>query len=133
MFNQIPCKQYIEHRQELIAAFKEVRQQTLNLTATLSAEDMQIQSMPDASPAKWHMAHTSWFFEAFILTKFEPDFSWHDPMYPKLYNSYYNALGVPFSRPKRGMITRPSVSEVRDYREHINGRITKLLTDSLSF
>jgi len=129
IMNQIGCDKYTEHRQELIAAFKEVRQQTLNLTSTLSAEDMQIQSMPDASPTKWHMAHTSWFFEAFILAKFQSGFSWHDPMYHKLYNSYYNALGEPFSRAKRGMITRPSVDEIRDYRENINARMTTLLTE----
>ena len=130
MINQIPCDQYLEHRQELITAFKAVRQQTLNLTATLSDEDMQIQSMADASPAKWHLAHTSWFFEAFILAKFEPDFSWHDEIYHKLYNSYYNALGEPFSRPKRGMITRPSVNEIREYREVVNARMSTLLANA---
>lgn len=127
--NCIAQNQYLERRQTLIAAFTAVRQQTLNLTASLSAEDMQIQSMPDASPGKWHLAHTSWFFEAFILAKYQKGFSWFDPLYPKLYNSYYNALGEPFARPKRGMITRPGVKKVWEYRADVYARMMQMLSD----
>ncbi len=114
--NALPRERYIEHRDELILAFKAAREQTTTLTSSLSAEDMQLQSMPEASPGKWHLAHTSWFFEAFILAQFQYDFSWHDPLYPQLFNSYYNAMGELFPRPVRGMISRPGLSEIIGYR-----------------
>lgn len=127
LVNRISTSQYVQHRQELISAFNAVRQQTLVLSSALSAEDMQIQSMPDASPTKWHLAHTSWFFEAFILANYLLGFCWHSPMYHKLFNSYYNALGEPFDRHRRGMISRPSLKEVLDYRDDINKKIEGLL------
>ena len=72
--------------------------------------------MPDASPVKWHLAHTSWFFETFILEHFEPDFRAFDPAFRVLFNSYYNAIGAKHPRPQRGLITRPSLARVLAYR-----------------
>jgi ergothioneine biosynthesis protein EgtB len=111
----------------LIDAFQAVRQQTLNLTTPLSAEDMQLQSMPDASPGKWHLAHTSWFFEAFVLARFESGFTWHNELYAQLFNSYYNAMGDQFPRPKRGMISQPGLGDIFKYREVITESMTRLL------
>ena len=126
MVNQLPQQDYVNHRSALIIAFREVRQQTENLTAPFSAEDMQIQSMPDASPGKWHLAHTTWFFEAFILAKFENEFCWHNPLYAQLFNSYYNAMGDQFPRPDRGMISRPGLNDILDYRRVITDRMLHL-------
>ena len=118
---------YTDHRAELIQAFKDVRGHTTALTASLSAEDMQLQSMPDASPGKWHLAHTSWFFEAFILARFKPGFNWHQPVYAHLFNSYYKVMGEPFPRPDRGMISRPGLAEIRQYRQAVDEQMLQLL------
>lgn len=125
--NTLPRDRYPDHRDDLIQAFKAARAHTTTLTSSLSAEDMQLQSMPDASPGKWHLAHTTWFFEAFILAQFQTDFSWHDPLYPQFFNSYYNAMGEQFPRPERGMISRPGLSEIFRYRQDIAGRMLQLL------
>lgn len=125
--NDLPAIKYAEYRSELTQAFIDVRDYSINLTTSLSAEDMQLQSMPDASPTKWHLAHTTWFFEAFILAKHQSDFAWHDPLFAQLFNSYYNAMGDPFPRPKRGMISRPTVDEVIEYRLDVNSRMLTLL------
>ena len=125
--NDLPQSSYLEFRDELIQAFKQVREHTTSLTASLSAEDMQIQSMPDASPAKWHLAHTTWFFETFILAKFQDGFEWHNPLYASLFNSYYNAMGEQFPRPKRGLISRPGLDEVQNYRNEITKKVVRLL------
>ena len=127
LVNQIASNQYHEHRDLLINAFKAVRQQTINLTAPLSAEDMTLQSMPDASPGKWHLAHTSWFFEAFILAQFKPGFTWHNELFAQLFNSYYNAIGDQYPRPERGMISRPGLGEILDYRDVITEAMASLL------
>ncbi len=124
--NTLSPNRYADHRDDLIGAFTNVRQHTLDLTSTLSAEDMQLQSMADASPAKWHLAHTTWFYEAFILAQSDPDFAWHEPLFAELFNSYYNAMGDPFPRPKRGLISRPGLDQIHAYREHINLQIVQL-------
>lgn len=110
--------------------FQAVRDQTLALAAPLSEADCQAQSMPDASPAKWHLAHTTWFFETFILERFEPGFQPFDPAYRMLFNSYYQGVGEAYPRPQRGLITRPGLTEVKAYRAHVDGRIANLLTQS---
>ncbi len=125
--NNIPQSQYIEHRDDLVMAFKGVRDRTLALTATLSAEDMQLQSMPDASPGKWHLAHTSWFFEAFILAQYQSNFNWYKPLFARLFNSYYNTMGEQHPRPSRGMISRPSLGEIKRYRQAVNEDMLELL------
>ena len=125
--NILDTNEYPDNRDLLIDAFQATRQQTLDITAPLSAEDMQLQSMPDASPGKWHLAHTSWFFEAFILARFESSFEWHNELYAQLFNSYYNAMGDQYPRPKRGMVSRPGLGEILEYREVINKNMANLL------
>lgn len=100
--------------------YRNVRQTSLALAAPLSAEDCAIQSMPDASPVKWHLAHTTWFFETFVLVPHVPGYRPFDPAFGYLFNSYYNAIGERHPRPERGMLSRPSLDEVRAYREHVD-------------
>jgi ergothioneine biosynthesis protein EgtB len=111
----------------LIDHFLQVRAETLARVAPLSAEDCQVQSMPDASPAKWHLAHTTWFFETFVLERFEPGFEPHDPVFRTLFNSYYQALGPQHPRPERGLITRPGLAAVLAYRTAVDRRLLALL------
>ena len=107
--------------------FRAVREVTRGLAAPLSPEDCAIQSMPDASPVKWHLAHTTWFFETFILSKAEPDRAPFNPAFRVLFNSYYNSVGDKHPRPQRGLITRPSLDEVLAYRSHVDERILALV------
>ena len=113
--------------QALITAYRAVRAHTESLAAPLSAEDACAQSMPDASPAKWHLAHTTWFFETFVLERFEPGFAPHAAAYRVLFNSYYNAVGDKHPRPQRGLLTRPSLDEVRAYRAAVDRRVLTLM------
>ncbi len=113
----------------LLQRFKAVRDMSVSLTASLSAEDCAAQSMPDASPAKWHLAHTTWFFETFILESFEPDFQPFHNAFRVLFNSYYNGIGEKYARHQRGLLTRPSHAEVLAYRENVDARMAKLLTN----
>jgi ergothioneine biosynthesis protein EgtB len=100
----------------LLARYHVVRQMTEQLARPLSPEDCQIQSMPDASPVKWHLAHTTWFFETFVLAAHAGDFKTHHPSFVYLFNSYYNAVGDRLPRARRGLITRPTLTEVYAYR-----------------
>ena len=114
----------------LARRFEAVRAATERLVSPLSAEDQTPQSMPDASPVKWHRAHTTWFFETFVLEKAHAPF---DATYRVLFNSYYNTVGEQYTRADRGLLTRPGVSEVAAYRAHVDERILDLLThDALS-
>lgn len=99
--------------------FLSVRSLTEALAAPLSAEDQTVQSMPDASPTKWHLAHTTWFFETFVLRQHAVGYRVFDPSYEYLFNSYYEAVGPRHPRPQRGLITRPGVEEVLAYRRHV--------------
>ncbi|UUZ64296.1 ergothioneine biosynthesis protein EgtB [Polaromonas sp. P1-6] len=112
---------------DLEQRFQWVRGQTELLAKPLSAEDCQLQSMPDASPAKWHLAHQTWFFETFVLERFEPSFKPFDAGFRVLFNSYYNGVGNQYPRPKRGLISRPSLQEVLAYRAQINERVLNVL------
>jgi ergothioneine biosynthesis protein EgtB len=107
--------------------FASVRQHSLGLAAPLSAEDQCIQSMPDASPTKWHLAHTSWFFEAVVLIPHLPGYVEFDPRFAHLFNSYYESLGPRHPRPQRGLLTRPSLTQVHAYREHVDAAVQHLL------
>lgn len=107
--------------------FREVRDRTEELSAPLSAEDQVVQSMPDASPTKWHRGHTTWFFEEFVLSRWAAPYEPVDPRFRYLFNSYYEAVGPRQPRPRRGMITRPSVTEVGDYRRAVDDRVVDLL------
>ena len=107
----------------------DVRALTERLAAPLSAEDQTVQSMPDTSPTKWHRAHTTWFFETFVLGA---DHVPYDPSFAFLFNSYYEAVGPRHARPERGVITRPGVAEVTAYREHVDAAVRSLLDGELS-
>src|ERR1700742_3664565 len=107
--------------------FARVRALSRALAAPLSDADATVQSMDDASPAKWHLAHTSWFFETFILRDHVPGYRLFDDRWPFLFNSYYEAEGARYARPKRGMITRPSLDEALAYRVHVDGAIERAL------
>ena len=112
--------------------YASIRAATLALATPLSDEDCVIQSMPDASPVKWHLAHTSWFFETFVLTPHLPGYRAFDPAFRMLFNSYYNAVGDKHPRPRRGLISRPSRSEVVAYRQHVDAGMHELLQRSES-
>jgi ergothioneine biosynthesis protein EgtB len=114
----------------LRAFFSATRAHSVALTAGLSVEDCGAQSMPDASPAKWHLAHTTWFFETFILERFEAGFKPFDPAFRVLFNSYYNGVGEKFTRAQRGLLTRPALNEVLAYRSNVDARMLKLLAVS---
>jgi ergothioneine biosynthesis protein EgtB len=113
--------------------FRLVRAATLALSEPLSPEDYVVQSMPDASPAKWHLAHTTWFFEEFVLQHAVPGYKFHDDQFRYLFNSYYNTVGPMHSRPHRGLLSRPTVEQVLAYRARIDERMNVLLQrDDLS-
>ena len=112
---------------DLARRFSHIRGQTEALAAPLSAEDCQLQSMPDASPTKWHLAHLTWFFETFILEKYERSFKPFDASFRVLFNSYYTGIGERYPRPKRGLISRPSLDQIYKYREQVDDRVLRLL------
>ncbi|WP_304219107.1 ergothioneine biosynthesis protein EgtB [Phenylobacterium aquaticum] len=111
----------------LAARYAEVRLASEALVAHLSPEDLAAQSMPDASPSKWHLAHTTWFFETFLLGPQLADYAVFDPRYGYLFNSYYEALGARQPRPQRGLLTRPGLDEVLAYRAHVDAGMARLL------
>jgi ergothioneine biosynthesis protein EgtB len=112
----------------LLKRFHEVRDFTDGLARGLAPEDCVVQSMPEVSPTKWHLAHTTWFFETFILKKWVPDYQPEIPEYAYLFNSYYNAAGDMHRRDLRGLISRPTVEETRRYRASIDASIDSLLS-----
>ena len=105
--------------------YKLIRDTTVALTGPLSAEDCAIQSIADASPAKWHLAHTTWFFETFVLQPHVPGYRIFDPGYGYLFNSYYNGIGERHPRPERGLLSRPSLDEVLAYRRHVDEEVSE--------
>src|SRR5712671_6597811 len=110
--------------------FRIVRAETERRAAPLSPEDQVIQSMPDASPIKWHRAHTTWFFEQFVVAPNVPSYQGYDPRFAFLFNSYYVAAGPRYARPKRGLVTRPDAADVARYRGHVDGVMECLLADA---
>ncbi len=115
------------HTTTLAERYDDVRAASLALALPLSDEDCAIQSMPDASPVKWHLAHTSWFFETFVLAASVAGYTAFDPTYRMLFNSYYNAVGDKHPRPQRGLLSRPSRAEVVAYRRHVDAAMRSLL------
>lgn len=116
----------------ILERFSQVRAVTTLLASPLSEEDVVVQSMPDASPAKWHLAHTTWFFETFVLQAARPGSSSFHPQFSYLFNSYYNAVGKRHARAQRGLLTRPSLAEVQHYRLSIDLAVEKLAESDLS-
>ncbi len=116
----------------LIDHYNKVRQHSLRLAEPLSDEDCGAQSMPDASPVKWHLAHTTWFFETFILESMEAAFTPFHPAFRVLFNSYYNGVGEKHPRAQRGLLTRPGMAQVRAYRIDVDARIARLLAGELA-
>ncbi|MFO7477285.1 MAG: ergothioneine biosynthesis protein EgtB, partial [Methyloceanibacter sp.] len=102
------------------------------LAAPLSDEDQVVQAMDDASPTKWHLAHTTWFFEAFLLSRFLPGYRVFDERFEYCFNSYYESVGPRHPRPKRGLLTRPSAEEVRTYRAYVDEALGRLLETQLA-
>ncbi len=119
---------FVGTRQQLTEALLAVRRHTAALALHLSAEDQCVQSMPDASPTKWHLAHTTWFFEVLVLQAHQPGYQAFDARFFYLFNSYYEALGPRHARHQRGLLTRPSVPEVMAYRAHVDVALQQFMT-----
>jgi ergothioneine biosynthesis protein EgtB len=114
---------------QLQRRYQEVRAHSIALTATLSAEDQAVQSMPDASPSKWHLAHTTWFFETVVLMRHISGYMPFDDAFQFLFNSYYEVLGPRHPRPQRGLLTRPSLDDVHTYRQHVDDAMLRVLAN----
>src|SRR5436309_6547635 len=119
-----------DDRDWLRERFAAVRGDSEALAANLSPEDQAIQTMPDVSPTKWHLAHTSWFFETFILVPLDPAYRVFDPAFAYLFNSYYEAVGPRHPRPERGLLSRPTVDAVLAYRDHVTNAMTRLIEEA---
>ena len=112
---------------DLADAYTRIRRFTESLVAPLETEDYVIQSMPDVSPTRWHLAHTTWFFETFVLADGAPGYKRFNPAFTDLFNSYYNAVGEQFPRDRRGLLSRPTVREVFAYRKHVDDHMNEWL------
>ena len=113
----------------LALRYKDVRRRSLDLCKPLQLEDFGVQPMVDASPPKWHLAHITWFFETFLLQRYAKDYSTYHPSFEFLFNSYYNGIGDPFPRAKRGSISRPTVAEIYAYRTNIDEALLALISE----
>jgi ergothioneine biosynthesis protein EgtB len=119
-----------QERARLRDAYRAVRSETERRAGPLSPEDQVVQSMPDTSPTKWHRAHTTWFFEQFLLKEYLEGYPIFDERFAFLFNSYYVAAGPRHDRPRRGLLTRPATSEVASYRAHVDAAVERLIVDS---
>ena len=117
-------------RENLTARYSGVRGASEMLCQPLAQDDYGLQAMPDTSPPKWHLAHTTWFFETFLLKPFVPGYRPFHPQFEYLFNSYYEQVGAQFPRPQRGLLSRPTVDEVYRYRAHVDAAMTALLVDA---
>lgn len=118
------------NRDEIGTHYRRIRSQTETLAAPLGPEDCMVQSMPDVSPTKWHLAHTTWFFETFVLKRVAPGYEPIEPRYEYLFNSYYNGVGTPYPRPARGLLSRPSLTEVYAYRRRVDDWMQRVIADA---
>ena len=121
-----PTTVEVESAAMLGARYRKVRSMSEEISRPLSAEDCAIQSMPDVSPTRWHLAHTTWFFETFVLAGTLPDYRSPNDEFRYLFNSYYNTVGEPYPRSRRGLISRPNLEAVRQYRTHIDRQMDRL-------
>ncbi|VUD64205.1 Hercynine oxygenase [Thalassocella blandensis] len=128
--NRIHQPKLSHNRAELLQHYDVIRRQTQELAEGLSAEDLSAQSMPDASPGKWHLAHTTWFFETFILLKHLDGYREFHAKYNYLFNSYYENVGSRHARPQRGLLTRPSLQDVLLYREYVDAAMRQLIAQA---
>jgi ergothioneine biosynthesis protein EgtB len=129
MASRTDASTHIDPQSDLARRFAATRRLSLDLVAPLSDADASAQSMPDASPAKWHLAHTSWFFETFVLRDHLPGYRAFDDRYAYLFNSYYEAEGPRHARPRRGLLTRPSLDEICIWRAHVDAAVQSALPD----
>ena len=116
--------------QILVEAFRSTRNQSIHACELLEVEDYGLQAAAFTSPPKWHLAHTTWFFETFILKPLVLDYQVYHPLYEMLFNSYYNAVGEQYPRPQRGLLSRPTVTEVMTYRDHVDDAMIQLLSQT---
>ena len=114
----------------LVRNYEQIRKESELICAPLETEDYCIQTMPDVSPAKWHLAHTSWFFETFLLSPFSAHYRCFNPAYDHLFNSYYLTHSEPFSRPARGLLSRPTVADIYRYRAAVDEAMLELITNA---
>ena len=121
-----------DDRETYCAYYQTVRTETALLAEPLSSEDQTVQTMPDVSPTKWHLAHTSWFFETFLLKPFLRGYQEYDPAYAYLFNSYYEQLGAQYPRPQRGFLSRPSLQNIHAYRDHVDRAMGLLIEETPS-
>jgi ergothioneine biosynthesis protein EgtB len=126
-FDAVPHNQPSKRPDDLGAAYNRVRELSESLCETLQPEDCVVQTVPEVSPTKWHLAHTSWFFEAFVLKEALSDYTPINAQYSYLFNSYYNAAGKMHCRPKRGLISRPTLSETLEYRHRVDALMEGIL------
>ena len=117
-------------RPDILDNFRKVRANSEQLACGLTAEDWMLQSMPEASPVKWNLAHTSWFFETFILRVHAPDYTVFHPKFGYLFNSYYNQVGKMHPRPERGLISRPSAGDILEFRKHVDDAVARLVENT---
>jgi ergothioneine biosynthesis protein EgtB len=123
----LPAPLIFANAQTATETFRRIRMASETLCAGLEIEDYGVQPMPDASPPKWHLAHTTWFFDTFLLKVWDDQWQPYHPLFEHLFNSYYNGVGEPFPRWRRGHLSRPTVSQVHDYRRHVDSRVCALL------
>ena len=126
-FSSAIDRQTTTERTDLLSRYHRIRAQTEALCQPLATEDYCIQSMPDVSPPKWHLGHTTWFFETFLLSLYEQDYRPYHPGYDYLFNSYYETVGTPYPRSRRGLLSRPTVEEIYNYRAHTDAAMTRLI------
>jgi ergothioneine biosynthesis protein EgtB len=127
-----PRRDTVSHPTSLRDRLMETRRLSLALAAPLSDEDQVVQANDDASPTKWHLAHTTWFFEAFVLPRFLSGYRLFDERFEYCFNSYYEAVGPRHPRPKRGMLTRPTADQVRAYRAHVDAALAQLFDSEMT-
>jgi ergothioneine biosynthesis protein EgtB len=122
-----PVESRLQAAGSLIHCYQRLRELSLELTAPLAIEDQVVQTIPEVSPTKWHLGHTTWFFETFCLASREQRHEPYDERHQFLFNSYYQTVGAMHGRPQRGLLSRPTVAEIRAYREHVDDRMLELL------